>query len=165
MFIISCEFHKDFLLFLLHLYNLLNLLFLLLLFSSSKFDFDRALEYDGELIFIPKPIQKESYIPSLFLINEVKKMPKYKILNSLRNNNNLNIYMKNREEIYKDLYKNVGIKSELIDLLHKNKSIMDKTEGNTGNFSQIKIPNEPNLYKARNRLSPISIGKKDDYFL
>ena len=98
-------------------------------------------------------------------INEVKKMPKYKILNSLRNNNNLNIYMKNREEIYKDLYKNVGIKSELIDLLHKNKSIMDKTEGNTGNFSQIKIPNEPNLYKARNRLSPISIGKKDDYFL
>ena len=98
-------------------------------------------------------------------INEVKKMPKYKILNSLRNNNNLNIYMKNREEIYKDLYKNVGIKSELIDLLHKNKSIMDKTEGNTGNFSQIKIPNEPNLYKARNRLSPISIGKKDDYFI
>ena len=98
-------------------------------------------------------------------INEVKKMPKYKILNSLRNNNNLNIYMKNREEIYKDLYKNVGIKSELIDLLHKNKSIMDKTEGNTGNFSQIKIPNDPNLYKARNRLSPISIGKKDDYFL
>ena len=98
-------------------------------------------------------------------INEVKKMPKYKILNSLRNNNNLNIYMKNREEIYKDLYKNVGIKSELMDLLHKNKSIMDKTEGNTGNFSQIKIPNEPNLYKARNRLSPISIGKKDDYFL
>ena len=98
-------------------------------------------------------------------INEVKKMPKYKILNSLRNNNNLNIYMKNREEIYKDLYKNVGIKSELMDLLHKNKSIMDKTEGNTGNFSQIKNPNEPNLYKARNRLSPISIGKKDDYFL
>ena len=98
-------------------------------------------------------------------INEVKKMPKYKILNSLRNNNNLNIYMKNREEIYKDLYKNIGIKSELMDLLHKNKSIMDKTEGNTGNFSQIKIPNEPNLYKARNRLSPISIGKKDDYFL
>ena len=98
-------------------------------------------------------------------VNEVKKMPKYKILNSLRNNNNLNIYMKNREEIYKDLYKNVGIKSELIDLLHKNKSIMDKTEGNTGNFSQIKIPNEPNLYKARNRLSPISIGKKDDYFI
>ena len=98
-------------------------------------------------------------------INEVKKMPKYKILNSLRNNNNLNIYMKNREEIYKDLYKNVGIKSELMDLLHKNKSIMDKTEGNTGNFSQIKIPNEPNLYKARNRLSPISIGKKDDYFI
>ena len=98
-------------------------------------------------------------------INEVKKMPKYKILNSLRNNNNLNIYMKNREEIYKDLYKNVGIKSELTDLLHKNKSIMDKTEGNTGNFSQIKIPNEPNLYKARNRLSPISIGKKDDYFI
>ena len=38
-------------------------------------------------------------------------MPKYKILNSLRNNNNLNIYMKNREEIYKDLYKNVGIKN------------------------------------------------------
>ena len=98
-------------------------------------------------------------------INEVKKMPKYKILNSLRNNNNLNIYMKNREEIYKDLYKNVGIKSELMDLLHKNKSIMDKTEGNTGNFSQIKIPNDPNLYKARNRLSPISIGKKDDYFI
>ena len=98
-------------------------------------------------------------------INEVKKMPKYKILNSLRNNNNLNIYMKNREEIYKDLYKNVGIKSELMDLLYKNKSIMDKTEGNTGNFSQIKIHNEPNLYKARNRLSPISIGKKDDYFI
>lgn len=74
MFIISSKFHKDFLFFLLHLYNLLNLLFLLLLFSSLKFDFDRALEYDGELIFIPKPIQKESYIPSLFLINEVKKI-------------------------------------------------------------------------------------------
>ena len=73
MFIISSKFHKDFLFFLLHLYNLLNLLFLLLLFSSSIFDFDRALEYDGELIFIPKPNQKEQYIPGLFLINAVKK--------------------------------------------------------------------------------------------
>ena len=46
---------------------------MLLLFPSSKFVFERALEYDGELIFIPKPNQKEQYIPGLFLINAVKK--------------------------------------------------------------------------------------------
>ena len=36
---------------------------MLLFFPSSKFVFERALEYDGELIFIPKPNQKEQYIP------------------------------------------------------------------------------------------------------
>ena len=45
-----------------------------ILFPSPKFNFERALEYDDELIFIPKPNEKESYIPCLFLINAVKKI-------------------------------------------------------------------------------------------
>ena len=49
-------------------------------------------------------------------------MPKYKILNSLRNGNKYNIYWKNREDIYKNLNKNVGIKSELMELFYKDKS-------------------------------------------
>jgi hypothetical protein len=72
---------------------------LLLLFSSSTFDFERALEYDGELIFIPKPIQKESYISSLFLINEVKKLSENFLIFFHRNGEDAfgarNIYEKN----------------------------------------------------------------------
>ena len=34
-----------------------------ILFPSPKFDFQTALQYDGELIFIPKPNEKNSYIP------------------------------------------------------------------------------------------------------
>ncbi len=45
-----------------------------ILFPSPKFDFQTALQYDGELIFIPKPNEKNSYIPCLFLINAVKKI-------------------------------------------------------------------------------------------
>ena len=45
-----------------------------ILFPSPKFNFETALQYDGELIFIPKPKEKNSYIPCLFLINAVKKI-------------------------------------------------------------------------------------------
>ena len=58
------------------------------------------------------------YDPNMKL-NEVKKMPKYKILTSLRNNNKkINLFWKNREELYKDLCKNIDIdkKSAIMSL-------------------------------------------------
>ena len=88
-------------------------------------------------------------------INEVKKMPKYKILNSLRNGNKYNIYWKNREDIYKNLNKNVGIKSELMELLYKDKSTFDIHENNEGNYSQNRIIVENKIFQGKNKLSPI----------
>ena len=94
--------------------------------------------------------------------NEIKKMPKFKILNSLRNNNNkFNIYWKNREDLYKDLYKNIGIKSELMQLLHKDKNVLDNSDGSSGIFNQVKKENETKIYKSK-KLSPISVSKKDE---
>ena len=93
---------------------------------------------------------------------EIKKMAKYKILNSLRNvNNKYNIYWKNREELYKDLNKNIGIKSELIQMLNKEKNYCDYSEGSSGIFSQMNIGNEIKVYKSKGKLSPISIYKRD----
>ena len=93
---------------------------------------------------------------------EIKKMTKYKILNSLRNvNNKYNIYWKNREELYKDLNKNIGIKSELIQMLNKEKNYCDYSEGSSGIFSQMNIGNEIKVYKSKGKLSPISIYKRD----
>ena len=93
--------------------------------------------------------------------NEVNKIPKYKILNSLRNHNKkINIFWKNREELYKDIFKNVGIKSELIQKLNKNQSPLDSSEGNNnGNYSQGKIDEEYKVYRNKNKLSPISYKK------
>ena len=93
--------------------------------------------------------------------NEVNKIPKYKILNSLRNHNKkINIFWKNREELYKDIFKNVGIKSELIQKLNKNQSPLDSSEGNNnGNYSQGKIDEEYKVYRYKNKLSPISYKK------
>ena len=88
-------------------------------------------------------------------INEVKKMPKYKILNSLRNGNKYNIYWKNREDIYKNLNKNVGIKSELMELFYKDKSTFDIHENNEGNYSQNRISVENKIFQGKNKLSPI----------
>ena len=93
---------------------------------------------------------------------EIKKMTKFKILNSLRNvNNKYNIYWKNREELYKDLNKNIGIKSELIQMLNKEKNYCDYSEGSSGIFSQMNIGNEIKVYKSKGKLSPISIYKRD----
>ena len=93
--------------------------------------------------------------------NEVNKIPKYKILNSLRNHNKkINIFWKNREELYKDIFKNVGIKSELIQKLNKNQSPLNSSEGNNnGNYSQGKIDEEYKVYRNKNKLSPISYKK------
>ena len=88
-------------------------------------------------------------------INEVKKMPKYKILNSLRNGNKYNIYWKNREDIYKNLNKNVGIKSELMELFYKDKSTFNIHENNEGNYSQNRISVENKIFQGKNKLSPI----------
>jgi len=95
--------------------------------------------------------------------NEIKKMPKYKILSSLRNNNkNINLFWKNREELYKDLVKNIDIKSGLYKILTKNNSPLDSIEGiNNGNYSQGKIEGEYKIYRNKNKLSPISY--KRDY--
>ena len=94
-------------------------------------------------------------------LNEVRKMPKYKILNSLRNNNKkINLFWKNREELYKDLCKNIGIKSELYQILNKNNIPLDNSEGiNNGNYSQGKIEGEFNIIRSKNKLSPISFKK------
>ena len=82
-------------------------------------------------------------------------MPKYKILNSLRNGNKYNIYWKNREDIYKNLNKNVGIKSELMELFYKDKSTFDIHENNEGNYSQNRISVENKIFQGKNKLSPI----------
>ncbi len=97
--------------------------------------------------------------------NEIKKLPKYKILNSLRNNNEnkFNLYLKNREELYKDLYKNIGIKSDLVPIINKDKSVFDNSDGINSNFSQVKLGNEIKIYKGKNKLSPISVLKRDSF--
>jgi NIMA (never in mitosis gene a)-related kinase len=97
--------------------------------------------------------------------NEIKKLPKYKILNSLRGNNEnkFNLYWKNREELYKDLYKNIGVKSELVPLINKDKNIFDNSEGSNNNFSQVKLGDEIKIYKGKNKLSPISVLKRDSF--
>ena len=100
------------------------------------------------------------YDPNMKL-NEVKKMPKYKILTSLRNNNKkINLFWKNREELYKDLCKNIDIKSELYQILNKNTIRFESSEGiNNGNYSQGKIEGEYKIYRSKNKLSPISFKK------
>ena len=97
--------------------------------------------------------------------NEIKKLPKYKILNSLRNNNEnkFNLYLKNREELYKDLYKNIGVKSDLVPIINKDKSVFDNSDGVNSNFSQVKLGNEIKIYKGKNKLSPISVLKRDSF--
>ena len=94
-------------------------------------------------------------------VNEVKKMPKFKILNNLRNNNNnkYNIYWKNKEDIYKGLYKNNEMKSELVQLLHKDKSLFDTPLINAANYSQNKISIDNKIFSGKNKLSPISVSK------
>ena len=95
--------------------------------------------------------------------NEIKKMPKYKILSCLRNSNKkINLFWKNREELYKDLVKNIDIKSGLYKILNKNNSPLDSVEGiSNGNYSQGKIEGEYKIYRNKNKLSPISY--KRDY--
>ena len=90
-------------------------------------------------------------------------MPKFKILNGMRNNNNkYNAYWKNREELYKDLYKKVGVQSELMQMRPRDKiTIIDNSEANSDIFSQLKIDNEFKIYKNKNKLSPITINKRD----
>ena len=93
-------------------------------------------------------------------VNEVKKMPKFKILNGIRGNNKYNIFLKNREELYKDIYKNIGIKSEFMNFLNKEKIYLNNSDGNTGDISQMKIDGEFRIPKIKNKLSPI-IYKRD----
>ena len=93
-------------------------------------------------------------------VNEVKKMPKFKILNGIRGNNKYNIFLKNREELYKDIYKNIGIKSEFMNFLNKEKIYLNNSDGNTGDISQMKIGEEFRIPKIKNKLSPI-IYKRD----
>jgi len=88
-------------------------------------------------------------------VNEVKKMPKFKILNGLRGNNKYNIFLKNREELYKDIYKNIGIKREFMQLLNKEKVNLNNSDGNNRDISQIKIDEEYKIHKIKNKLSPI----------
>ena len=88
----------------------------------------------------------------------LKKMPKYKIANSnsKRNNNNsnkYNIYLKNREELYKGLYKNLGGVGLPKIVYNNNNSCLNIGEKSNGN-NQIK--NNQNVNGQRNRLSPIT---------
>ena len=91
-------------------------------------------------------------------VNEVRKMPKFKILNGLRDNK-YNILLKNREELYKDIYKNIGIKCELKQLLNK-KNFLNNSDGNNADISQVKIGDEYKIHKIKSKLNPI-IYKRD----
>ena len=86
-------------------------------------------------------------------------------MNSLRGNNEnkFNLYWKNREELYKDLYKNIGVKSDLVPIINKDKSVFDNSDGVNSNFSQVKLENEIKIYKGKNKLSPISVLKRDSF--
>ena len=92
----------------------------------------------------------------------IKKLPKYKIANSnsLRNNNKYNIYLKNREELYKGLYKNMGggngLPKIILNSNNNNNSCLNIGERNSGNYNQIKNGSENKSLQNRNRLSPIT---------
>ena len=95
--------------------------------------------------------------------NEVKKMPKFKILNGMRNNNNkYNAFWKNREELYKDLYKKIGLNSELMQMIPRDKvSTMEYSDGSSSILNQLKIDNEIKIFKNKNKLNPITICRRD----
>ena len=82
---------------------------------------------------------------------KIKKIQKYKISNSnsLRKNNSnkYSIYLKNREELYKGLYKNLGNGNVLPKLIYNNNSCLNIGEKNNGNGSYI---------QNRNKLNPIT---------
>ena len=85
-------------------------------------------------------------------------MPKYKIANSnskrTNNSNKYNIYLKNREELYKGLYKNLGGGNGLPKIYNNNNnSCLNIGEKNGGNYQ---IKNNQSNNGQRNRLSPIT---------
>ena len=86
--------------------------------------------------------------------SNMKKLQKYRIgnNNNLRNNK-YNIYLKNREELYKGLYKNMINGNSLPKIKHNNNSCLNIGENNNGANNQLK--NEIKIIQNRNRLSPI----------
>ena len=86
--------------------------------------------------------------------SNMKKLQKYRIgnNNNLRNNK-YNIYLKNREELYKGLYKNMINGNSLPKIKHNNNSCLNIGENNNGANNQLK--NELKIIQNRNRLSPI----------
>ena len=86
--------------------------------------------------------------------SNMKKLQKYRIgnNNNLRNNK-YNIYLKNREELYKKLYKNMINGNSLPKIKHNNNSCLNIGENNNGANNQLK--NEIKIIQNRNRLSPI----------
>ena len=133
--------------------------------NNIIFDIKNEVQFYKKLHVINQKPNKYSKLYKLYdpnmKLNEVKKMPKYKILTSLRNNNKkINLFWKNREELYKDLCKNIDIKSELYQILNKNTIRFESSEGiNNGNYSQGKIEGEYKIYRSKNKLSPISFKK------
>ena len=94
--------------------------------------------------------------------NNSIKMPKYKISNSNisrqssnnNNNNKINLYLKNRRELYKGLYKNLGNLNGLPRIANNNSCVNIGDKGN-GNHSQNKGVVENKYVQNRNKLSPL----------
>ena len=86
--------------------------------------------------------------------SNMKKLQKYRIGNNNNlKNNKYNIYLKNREELYKGLYKNMINGNSLPKIKHNNNSCLNIGENNNGANNQLK--NEIKIIQNRNRLSPI----------
>jgi NIMA (never in mitosis gene a)-related kinase len=113
--------------------------------------------YNRKIFKLYEPYNHISNSNSGLKLN-LKKMPKYKIANSnskrTNNSNKYNIYLKNREELYKGLYKNLGGGNGLPKIYNNNNnSCLNIGEKNGGNYQ---IKNNQSNNGQRNRLSPIT---------
>ena len=78
----------------------------------------------------------------------IKKIPKYKMSNSNNlKDNKYNIFIKNRDELYKGLYKNLNGGNGLPKIIYNNNSCLNIGERNNGSNNK--------LIKNRNKLSPL----------
>ena len=78
----------------------------------------------------------------------IKKVPKYKISNSNNlKNNKYNVYIKNRDELYKGLFKNINSGNGLPKIMYNNHSCLNIGEKNDGKNNKI--------IKNRNKLTPL----------
>ena len=88
---------------------------------------------------------------------KIKKMPKFKISNNIKNNKNnkFDLYLKNRADLYKGLNKNFGSgKNILPKIIHNNNSCGNILGKNEANNNRINIY-ENRITQNKNKLNPI----------